>query len=118
MGGEQCITGPRFRCMHCPSFSCCLKCEPRLAAEHQEGHVFEILFEDDVDWAGTDVSLPKGTKARIRRRVPAECEVDVTSSGATSRKRGRQYTGLEGVVKGEKRGKYVLELAGGEGTRH
>jgi len=40
---EKCIVGPRFRCIHCPAFDCCLKCEPRLATEHDPEHIFEIL---------------------------------------------------------------------------
>lgn len=39
---HQSIAGLRFSCVHCPSFDCCTGCEPRLAAEHQTGHVFEI----------------------------------------------------------------------------
>mmetsp|Transcript_54626 Transcript_54626/g.96942 ORF Transcript_54626/g.96942 Transcript_54626/m.96942 type:complete len:933 (-) Transcript_54626:142-2940(-) len=130
--GGQCIVGPRFRCIHCPSFNCCLKCEPRLAAEHEDGHVFEILFEDALDWGGSDIVLPKGTRARIRRRtnglVSAMDEDEngepqaASSTGArrtsTGRKRLRQDSGLEGVIKEKKRGRYVLELAGGMGTRH
>jgi len=120
---EKCITGPRFRCIHCASFNVCLKCEPRLASEHEEGHVFEILFEDEIDWGGTDAILPKGTRARIRRRTHGVAtavheEAAAASSSSASRKRRRQDSGLEGVVKGQKRGKYVLELSDGMGTRH
>lgn len=119
----KCITGPRFRCIHCPSFSCCLKCEPRLASEHEDGHVFEILFDDELDWGRTDVILPKGTRARMRRRSKGVATVigeegGADAAGGSGRKRRRQDSGLEGVVKGQKRGRYVLELAGGMGTRH
>jgi len=127
--GGQCIIGPRFRCIHCQSFNCCLKCEPRLATEHAEGHVFEILFEDELNWASADVVLPKGTRARIRRRtcgvgtmLGAAAEDQgaavITSIDGTGRKRRGQDAGLEGAVKGQKHGKYVLELTGGLGTRH
>jgi hypothetical protein len=95
-----------------------------LATEHEDGHVFEILFEDDIDWGSTDVILPKGTRARIRRQtrgagLAGDEEVDAQAGSASGgRKRRRQNSGLEGVVKGQKRGRYVLELVGGMGTRH
>lgn len=119
--GEKCISGPRFRCIHCPSFSCCLKCEPRLAAEHDANHVFEVLFEDEIDWGVTDVVLPKGTRARIRRRSQVSDTTmggEAANSDAPARKRRRQDSGLEGLIKGQRGGKYVLDLAGGMGTRH
>lgn len=125
-GSGKCIVGPRFRCIHCLSFSCCLKCERRLASEHEEGHVFQIMFEDDLDWRNYDVVLPKGTRARLRR---LSCRSDaaeaagasVASVGADGRKRRRggrdDAAGLEGVVIGQKRGKYVVDLARGLGER-
>mmetsp|Transcript_33727 Transcript_33727/g.93153 ORF Transcript_33727/g.93153 Transcript_33727/m.93153 type:complete len:898 (-) Transcript_33727:152-2845(-) len=125
--GGKCIVGPRFRCIHCPSFSSCMKCEERLASEHADGHVFQIMFEDDLDWGKTGVVLPKGTRARIRRQSDdAALErgaADDTRAGdvAAGRRRQRERddsAGLEGIVRGQKRGKYVLELAGGAGTRN
>ncbi|CAJ1349831.1 unnamed protein product [Effrenium voratum] len=80
--GVDRIVGPRFRCIHCPSFSVCpdaqresgewicQKCEPKL--EHAEGHVFEIMFEDDLDWEKVDVQLPKGIRARLRKRAQSK----------------------------------------------
>ncbi|CAK0816565.1 unnamed protein product [Prorocentrum cordatum] len=127
----KCITGPRFRCVHCLNFSCCLKCEERLATEHEAGHVFEIMFEDEFDWTATGVELPSGTRARIRGgAAPAEGAEGGAPAGpgggsapggppSGGRKRQRDVgAGMEGVVKGRKRGRYVLELAGGMGTRH
>eukprot|EP00747_Dinoflagellata_sp_TGD_P102749 gnl/TRDRNA2_/TRDRNA2_168758_c0_seq1.p1 gnl/TRDRNA2_/TRDRNA2_168758_c0~~gnl/TRDRNA2_/TRDRNA2_168758_c0_seq1.p1 ORF type:complete len:630 (-),score=104.00 gnl/TRDRNA2_/TRDRNA2_168758_c0_seq1:82-1839(-) len=117
--GSKCILGPRFRCVHCPSFDVCLKCEPKLAEVHQEDHVFEILFEVEFDFSQTGVVLPRGTKARVRSRAPgpvaAADSCPAGAAGAARRKRG--YSGLEGVVRGYKRGRYTLELAGGEGTK-
>lgn len=139
--GGKSIIGPRFRCIHCPSFNCCLKCEERLATEHEEGHVFEIMFEDELDWARAGIELPKGTRARVRRKASglradpdeaaaasnAAAVVDgVAASGAAAASRGRKRrregegqnaVQLEGVIKGQKRGKYVLELLGGGGNR-
>eukprot|EP00443_Scrippsiella_acuminata_P005303 CAMPEP_0115269210 /NCGR_PEP_ID=MMETSP0270-20121206/52923_1 /TAXON_ID=71861 /ORGANISM="Scrippsiella trochoidea, Strain CCMP3099" /LENGTH=119 /DNA_ID=CAMNT_0002685445 /DNA_START=40 /DNA_END=396 /DNA_ORIENTATION=- len=110
-----------------------MKCEPRLAEEHEEGHVFEIMFEDEVDWSKTGVTLPKGTRARIRRRAsPPRAEVgeeDGGGGGASGsggpagpgqgrKRRADPSAGLEGVIRGQKRGKYMLELPDGAGTRH
>jgi len=133
--GGKCILGPRFRCIHCQSFSVCAKCEPRLAEEHEEGHVFEIMFEDELDWSKIGVPLPRGIRARIRRRashlVPdlaaagdgggegEDVPMGAASSSTAGRKRrANEGAGLEGVVRGQKRGKYMLELPDGAGTRH
>lgn len=133
--GGRCILGPRFRCIHCPDFSCCSKCEQRLATEHEEGHVFEIMFEDELDWSKIGVPLPRGIRARIRRRVshlPApesDAMEDVPVVGAASsssagaaagagrKRRANDGAGLEGVLRGQKRGRYVLELPDGGGNR-
>jgi len=116
---EKCIVGPRFRCLHCPSFDVCQKCEPRVSEEHEEGHVFEILFEDELDWHQEGVVLPRGIRARIRQRVALDTGEAANGSAAAvaSRKRKRDDAGLEGVIRGQKRNKYVLELSGGAGTR-
>lgn len=102
-----------------------MKCEERLATEHEDGHVFEILFEDELEWDKYAVLLPKGTRARIRRQVRDTSgetggSHDAADAAATNaRKRRRDDRGgLEGVLKGQKRGKYVLELLGGSGTRY
>merc|ERR1740121_1043426 len=139
--GGKCILGPRFRCIHCQNFSVCMKCETRLAEEHEEGHVFQIMFEDEVDWSKTGVVLPKGTRARIRRRasyLAAPAAVGAagdameedgggggggqpgasSASGQGRKRRADNSAGLEGVIKGQKRGKYMLELPDGAGTRH
>merc|ERR1712039_1041009 len=97
-----------------------------LAEEHEEGHVFEIMFEDELDWSNMGIELPKGTRGRIRRRVSAqyanadmECDQGGPSTGVVSKKRRRDAdVGLEGIVKGQKRGKYILELPDGLGSRH
>jgi len=120
--GGKCIVGPRFRCIHCPSFSCCLKCEERLGDEHEAGHVFEILFEDDIDWGRPGVELPRGVRARIRRRGTLAGGVVPSGGGqppGTGQKRKHEEdVGVEGIIRGQRRGKYVLELPDGRGTRH
>mmetsp|Transcript_90132 Transcript_90132/g.188456 ORF Transcript_90132/g.188456 Transcript_90132/m.188456 type:complete len:681 (+) Transcript_90132:1054-3096(+) len=123
---DKCIVGPRFRCIHCQDFSCCMKCEPRLASEHPEGHVFEILFEDELDWSTIGVPLPNGIRARVRRRAShlapdsmAAMVDEEEISGSRGRKRGRtdDIAGLEGVLRGQRRGRYVLELPDGVGNK-
>jgi len=112
----QCIVGPRFRCVHCPSFDCCLKCEPRLlAGEHDKQHVFEILFESEFDWASTGIALPIGTRARLRGTW--EGHASGQANGTTGGGRKRRQHGMEGVIKSFKREKYELELDG-VGIRH
>lgn len=131
----KCIVGPRFRCIHCPAFDCCLKCEPRLADDHPADHVFEILFECEFDWEKAGVQLPLGTRARIRQH-PVDMEVQSVGAagaaasssgagapaaldvGAASKQRKRRGYGLEGVIKGFKKGRYDVELADGGVTRH
>jgi hypothetical protein len=86
--------------------------------------VFQILFEDDLEWEKYAILLPNGTRARIRRqalsaRGDTGCNHDAVDAASSSRKRRRDDRGgLEGVLKGRKRGKYVLELLGGAGTRY
>lgn len=114
----KCIVGLRFRCIHCQNFSCCAKCEPRLQKEHDLSHVFEIMFEDDLDWKAINVTLPKGSRARIRRRFDPTDDVVTATRNRGSKRKPLQGAGLEGVIKGQKRGKYVLELPDGAGARH
>eukprot|EP00927_Polykrikos_kofoidii_P040090 TRINITY_DN34328_c0_g1_i1.p1 TRINITY_DN34328_c0_g1~~TRINITY_DN34328_c0_g1_i1.p1 ORF type:complete len:1047 (+),score=155.89 TRINITY_DN34328_c0_g1_i1:48-3188(+) len=119
--GGKCIFGPRFRCIHCPSFSACMKCEERLPVDHQEGHVFQIMFEDDIDWANIGVVLPKGCRVRIRRRddLTLTEESNLVSINAVRGKRHREDgAGLECIVKDGKRGKYAIEPVGSAVTRH
>jgi len=87
------ISGPRFRCLHCPSFDACGTCEPRLAELHAVDHVFEVMFESDFVWG----RLPRGTQVRLVRRgivMPMNLE-DISSM--------RSLEGLRGVVKGLRR---------------
>eukprot|EP00927_Polykrikos_kofoidii_P079257 TRINITY_DN76042_c0_g1_i1.p1 TRINITY_DN76042_c0_g1~~TRINITY_DN76042_c0_g1_i1.p1 ORF type:complete len:989 (+),score=205.67 TRINITY_DN76042_c0_g1_i1:26-2968(+) len=125
--GEKCILGPRFRCVHCPAFDCCLQCEPRLAhgVEHDERHVFEILFESEFDWGQTSITLPSGTKARLRNGVGdaglhagggAAASSSSAAAGAEAKARKRRNHGFEGIIRGFKKGKYDLEIPG-VGTR-
>eukprot|EP00931_Biecheleriopsis_adriatica_P116420 TRINITY_DN92059_c0_g1_i1.p1 TRINITY_DN92059_c0_g1~~TRINITY_DN92059_c0_g1_i1.p1 ORF type:complete len:770 (-),score=168.76 TRINITY_DN92059_c0_g1_i1:41-2350(-) len=118
--GDRTILGPRFRCIHCPNFNACLKCEAKAAAEHHEGHVFEIMFEDDLDWERIDVQLPKGVRARLRRRISdgtGSTGQDAAAAGEDSgRKRMRAGLCCEGVLRGQKRGKYALDLLDGTGV--
>lgn len=88
------MAGPRFRCLHCPSFDACRSCESSLLTEHQAGHVFEIMFESDFQWSG----LPKDTRVRVVRSgdsLPSirgeEDEADKT--------RGSQLEGLFGTLR-------------------
>lgn len=61
--GTQGFPGLRFRCIHCPNFDVCSKCEPHLASVHEADHVFDILFESDFrcPW------LPRQTRVNIVR---------------------------------------------------
>lgn len=113
-GGKH-IVGPRFRCIHCPSFSVCLKCEPRLLKEHQEGHAFEIMFEDEIDWSNIGVPLSRGIRARIRRhRGVGHSSADALDPIGI--KRCHCGTVVEGVIKSQKRGRYMLELTSSSGA--
>jgi len=118
--GGNCIVGPRFRCLHCPAFDCCLQCEPRLAAgEHDATHTFEIMFESEFDWGKAGVTLPAGTRARLRG-APHDFDGSdggAPASAADARPRKRRHHGIEGVVRGFKKGKYELDLHG-VGLRH
>eukprot|EP00435_Cladocopium_sp_Y103_P003923 s1550_g1.t1 len=83
------------------------KCEPKLANQHPEGHVFEIMFEDDLDWEKADVQLPKNLRARLRFMALQE----------TGNTQGRKRSlSAEGVLRGIKRGKYNFELVDGSGS--
>lgn len=124
-----CIVGPRFRCLHCRAFDCCLRCEPRLRRAHPRDHVFEILFECEFDWQQAGIQLPVGTRARLRQHpidwreegaAPGEGG-GAPSAGAASDPRGprkRRGYGLEGVVVGYKRGRYDLQLNDDGSMRH
>jgi len=138
-----CIVGPRFRCIHCPSFDCCFKCEPKLQKRHDKDHIFEILFECEFDWGQAGIELPPGTRARVRENPvgasqsapdgrPDSFEGDggVSASAAAPpstapRLRGpprpkrkvRGY-GLDGVILGFKRGRYDLQLKEDGSIRH
>lgn len=117
----SCIVGPRFQCLHCPSYDVCLKCEPRLATEHDQDHTFQIHFECEFDWGKNGVELPVGTHARLRQH-PVDTEglghPDAPASVAVGQKRKRRGYGLEGVIRGFKRGKYDVELLDTGAMRH
>jgi len=104
---SKAILGPRFRCIHCLDYNVCQRCETKLVSEHPEGHVFEIMFEDDLDWEKADVQLPKNLRARLRFQALQD------TSNAGGRKRSLS---AEGVLRGNKRGKYNFELADGSGS--
>merc|ERR1719195_1970339 len=61
-----------------------------------------------------NITLPKGTRARIRRQVDSPQE----AAGRGQKRRPPKSGGLEGVIRGQKRGRYVLELPDGAGARH
>eukprot|EP00930_Biecheleria_cincta_P042750 TRINITY_DN29412_c1_g2_i1.p1 TRINITY_DN29412_c1_g2~~TRINITY_DN29412_c1_g2_i1.p1 ORF type:complete len:786 (+),score=157.94 TRINITY_DN29412_c1_g2_i1:80-2359(+) len=111
--GDREILGPRFRCLHCRNFNVCQKCETKVASEHPEGHVFQVMFEDDIDWDKIDVQLPRGIRARLRQRL-AEGPDPVDEQ--PSRKRVRAGLCSEGILRGQKRGRYMLELLDGSET--
>lgn len=113
--GDREILGPRFRCLHCKNFNVCLKCEAKVATEHPEGHVFEIMFEDDIHWDKIDVQLPRGIRARLRQRL-AEGSEEHPVDEQPSRKRVRAGLCSEGVLRAQKRGKYMLEMIDGSET--
>jgi len=137
-----CIIGPRFRCIHCPSFDCCFKCEPKLKKRHDKEHIFEILFECQFDWSQAGIELPPGTRARVRenpiggtsQRVPdghpetfdgdagvsasAAAPPSTAPSGAPRPKRKVRGYGLDGVILGFKRGRYDLQLKEDGSIRH
>jgi len=126
--GGRCIVGPRFRCIHCPAFDCCLRCEARLAGLHDQAHTFQIMFECEFDWGRLAAELPPGTRARLREHpvsIAAAAEGDAmaassahtTEAGAQPLRKRRGH-GLEGVIRGFKRGRYELELKNGGGMRH
>lgn len=125
--GGNCIVGPRFRCIHCPAFDCCLKCEPRLKDEHDKDHIFEILFECEFDWAGAGVELPTGTRVRLRQHavamsggeasgLPEAAAASLSSAPLAGQKRKRRGYGLEGVIRAFKKGRYDVELLSDAGT--
>jgi len=102
--GGRGILGPRFRCIQCEDYSVCQKCEPKLAAEHPSGHVFEIMFEDDLNWKRVESPFPRGVRARLRQNAEVSC-----ADGS------RKRLCSDGVLRGQKRGKYNLELSDGSG---
>merc|ERR1712007_37524 len=114
--GGKYILGLRFRCVHCPNFSVCSRCEPKLADKHEEGHVFEIMAEDDIDWSQNGIAFPRSTRARIRQDHLGRMGNDVESN--VDRKRRHGNNGIEGMIRGQKRGKYVLDLTGGGGIEY
>lgn len=74
--GRNGIRGPRFRCLHCPSFDACQTCEVGLFDVHEANHVFEIMLESDFAWGG--IRLPLGTRVRAVRRgevLPLDLEL-------------------------------------------
>jgi hypothetical protein len=56
------ITGPRFQCVHCPSFNICSDCDLRGTANHPGDHVFEIFFTPEQSY---NLDLPVGTKVEL-----------------------------------------------------
>jgi hypothetical protein len=115
--GGQCIVGPRFQCLHCPAFDCCLKCEPELAATHDKDHVFRICFECEFDWGQASVEFPVGTRARLRQHPVETLQERIEATPVVGRKRKQRGYGLEGIIKDFKRGKYTVELLDG-GVRY
>jgi len=141
-----CIVGPRFRCIHCPSFDSCFKCEPKLKKRHDKDHVFEILFECQFDWGQAGIELPAGTRARLRENPigasqrapegrpdsfegdggasasaaapPSATPPSTALSGAPRPKRKVRGYGLDGVILGFKRGRYDLQLKEDGSIRH
>ena len=48
------IIGPRFECIHCPTFNCCTGCESKLEEtnHHPANHAFRLYIEEDDDDEG------------------------------------------------------------------
>ena len=47
---QQDIFGPSFKCVACPAFTVCLRCQPRVVADTSphSGHVFDVIMDDRV----------------------------------------------------------------------
>eukprot|EP00746_Dinoflagellata_sp_MGD_P167623 gnl/MRDRNA2_/MRDRNA2_98406_c0_seq1.p1 gnl/MRDRNA2_/MRDRNA2_98406_c0~~gnl/MRDRNA2_/MRDRNA2_98406_c0_seq1.p1 ORF type:complete len:697 (+),score=123.68 gnl/MRDRNA2_/MRDRNA2_98406_c0_seq1:103-2193(+) len=107
--GSDCISGVRFRCIHCPAFDVCGSCEPKLVDVHPADHVFEILFESDFrcPW------LPRGTRVTMVRsgdklpRSLTRCWDRGQLEGQVGKVIARRRPPLEG---------YSVELDLGQGT--
>jgi len=85
------------------------------------------MFEDDVEWGTLGVELSRGIHARIRQHTRGRDDAAVLglreNDGEEARavRKRRDQRGdawIEGVIRGKKRGKYLLELAGGMRMRH
>lgn len=59
---QQHIRGPRFRCIHCPNFNVCAKCDQEVASTHAAEHVFEIIFTPEHRY---NHFLPEGTQVEL-----------------------------------------------------
>lgn len=60
--GAQDIRGPRFRCVHCPDFNMCAKCDLEASGTHTAEHVFEIMFIPEQRY---NHFLPQGTQVEL-----------------------------------------------------
>lgn len=60
--GAQDIRGPRFRCVHCPDFNMCAKCDQEATGTHAAEHVFEIMFVPEQRY---NHFLPQGTPVEL-----------------------------------------------------
>lgn len=94
---QKSLRGPRFHCIHCEAFDCCIDCEKQLAQSHSQEHVFDILFEpsDPINCdllVGTTVevfglegsaSALNGIAARVARFLPdvLSYELDLPFAG-------------------------------------
>jgi hypothetical protein len=49
------IVGPRFECIHCPSYNCCAGCEARLGdGIHPPTHVFRLFMRSSQSSSGQE----------------------------------------------------------------
>merc|ERR1712129_35959 len=80
-------------------------------------------FEDDIDWSRTGIVLPKGVRARVRRTTsvaPATASASGTVEATSSHGEKRcsdGIVGIEGQIRGQKHGRYILELPDNAGAR-
>eukprot|EP00930_Biecheleria_cincta_P077041 TRINITY_DN64280_c0_g1_i1.p1 TRINITY_DN64280_c0_g1~~TRINITY_DN64280_c0_g1_i1.p1 ORF type:complete len:801 (-),score=128.95 TRINITY_DN64280_c0_g1_i1:103-2451(-) len=60
--GSVNIRGPRFQCIHCPSFNMCAECDLTSCGTHPADHVFKIWFMPEQLY---NLDLPKNTRVEF-----------------------------------------------------
>eukprot|EP00931_Biecheleriopsis_adriatica_P048486 TRINITY_DN28008_c0_g1_i1.p1 TRINITY_DN28008_c0_g1~~TRINITY_DN28008_c0_g1_i1.p1 ORF type:complete len:769 (-),score=117.09 TRINITY_DN28008_c0_g1_i1:2-2308(-) len=85
---DEQICGLRFRCVHCPAFDCCVRCEKTLGETHPEDHVFEILTPCQDQIEAHITSMAKASRGTARE-VGAATSSGSRSHAAASNNAGR-----------------------------